>query len=442
MGMDYHSARREATWTGTRGDTAVLVIANTGGEAAKVALASSSGSRTVMVDPYQAQVVRLDAPADAGKQAMWAVLDSSSVPGDLRVTGFVAAAKGAPRLIRFYDPSAVKQPHLYATRMRVANARGDLALKNTSALPVTAHAAFLDSETGQPLFELTPVTLGPNAARTVDLRAAMASLAGSASSDAVAVRVESNGPAGALIGSLYVEDRPTGTLFDVPLRDSGTARSSTGSYPWRLDGDYETRVVDHQCRRGAGEVRGAHRVRRRRAGAGSARAGGGRVGHVRSARVARPAAMKDGTGRTLARGTDHGRFIWSVYGGGQSARLVGRAEVISARRGVSSSYSCGQCCPDSFVVGDISPFQQTVGVAGNASYTVTIRQNCYGQQYQMNIWAGSWNVDIPSVASVATQTYGVGRLSGNAAGETPLAGTGAPNGGRPTSKIASSTRSE
>ena len=138
MGMDFHSSRREATWTSTPGESAILVLANTAGEPTKVTIASSSESRTVVMDPYQAELVRLEVPVpgkgDTGKQAMWAVIDSTGVPADLRVTGFVSPTAGAPRLIRFYDPSAVKQPHLYATRMRVTNARGDLALKNTSAV--------------------------------------------------------------------------------------------------------------------------------------------------------------------------------------------------------------------------------------------------------------------------------------------------------------------
>ena len=81
------------------GETAILVLANTAGEPAKVTIASSSGSRTVVVDPYQAQLVRLEVPVpagDTGKQAMWAVIDSTGVPADLRVTGFVSAA-GARR---------------------------------------------------------------------------------------------------------------------------------------------------------------------------------------------------------------------------------------------------------------------------------------------------------------------------------------------------------
>jgi hypothetical protein len=425
MSPDFHSSRREATWTSTAGEDAVLVIANAGGYPAQVAITSSYGARTVSIDPYQAELVRLDATEGTspvkGAQAMWAAIDSGGVPGDLRVTGFVPGNNAAARLIRFYDPSAVKQPHLFATGMRVANTRGDLALKNTSSMPVTAHAEFLDNESGQTLLDLPSVTLGPNDARTIDLRAAMASLAESAGRDAVSVRVESNGAAGALIGSLYVHDVKKGTLFDVPLRDSGAARSATGSYPWRIDGDYETRVSITN----AGTVPAKFVAR-------IAYVGGELVFNpfelaaAASAtfdlRTLRNQRRKDGVGQTLPPGADHGRFIWTVFQGGQSARLIGRAEIVSARHGVSSSYSCGQCCPDSFVYGDLSPFQRDLELGQSSTYTIVGGyQNCYGQQYTLNIWPNfPWSVWDPSVASVYTQTYGVGRVTGDSGGETDL----------------------
>ncbi len=426
MGMDFHSARREATWTSTPGESAILVLANTAGEPTKVTIASSSGSSTVVVDPYQAQLVRLEVPVpgkgDTGKQAMWAVIDSTGVPADLRVTGFVSTDRGAPRLIRFYDPSAVKQPHLYATRMRVTNASGDLALKNTSALPITARAAFLDGESGQILYELPPVSLGPKVARTIDLGAAMAVLAGSTGAEPVSVRVESTGPVGALIGSLYVHDTKIGTPFDVPLRDSGAARSSTGSYPWRIDGDYETRASITN----AGTVTAQFVARIALDGDGELVFGPRELAPGASAtfdlRALRDQGIKDAKGRALPPGAERGRFIWTILTSGQSARLVGRAEVTSTKLGVSSSYSCGQCCPDSWLFSTISPYQQSMSVGSSAAYTIVgYWESCYHQQWSMNISPYGWNVNAPGVASLASQ-YPGGHATGQGEGTTDFAG--------------------
>ena len=426
MTMDFKTLRREATWTAARGESAVLVLANTGDAPIDVQIASSYRTSNVKVGAYQSRLVRLQEPAiqfgEHERRAMWAAVESTGAPGDLRVTGFVTSEHGAPRLIRFYDPGGVKQSYLYATRMRVKNAMGDMALKNTSVEPVSAWAQFLDTDSGQVLLELGPVTLEPNAAQTIDLRAAMASLSASVQTGAVSVRVESNGPPGSLIGSLYTYDTKTATQFDVPLRDSGAARSSTGSYPWRIDDDYETRVsitnagstVAQFVARIAYDSGGELVFKARELAPGASA--------TFDLRLLRDQGTKDGKGNALPRGAKQGRFIWTVINSGQSARLVGRAEVTSVRLGVSSSYSCGQCCPDSWLFSTISPYEQSMLMGNSASYTIVgYWENCYHSQWSMTIAPYGWNVYTPDVASLATESSG-GRATGEWEGATDFGG--------------------
>jgi hypothetical protein len=56
------------------------------------------------------------------------------------------------------------------------------------------------------------------------------------------VRVINSGLPGSLIGALYSQNRTTDITYEVPLRDSGPPRASTGGYPVRLDDDYSTIV--------------------------------------------------------------------------------------------------------------------------------------------------------------------------------------------------------
>jgi hypothetical protein len=164
-------------------------------------------------------------------------------------------------------------------------------------------------------------------------------------------------------------DQTTGLPLDVPLRDSGAARSSTGSYPWRIDDDYQTRVSITNV--GPAPAKFVARI---------AYPGGELVFDARELAVGASATFdlralrdqqrKDRVGRALPRTAAQGRFMWTVYGSRQSARLVGRAEMVSARQRVSSSYSCGQCCPDSFLSAEILPFETSVGVSSSASFTI------------------------------------------------------------------------
>ena len=236
------------------------------------------------------------------------------------------------------------------------------------------------------------------------------------------MRVDNTGPIGALIGSLYVHDTKIGTPFDVPLRDSGAARSSTGSYPWRIDGDYETRASITN----AGTVTAQFVARIAYDGDGELVFGPRELAPGASAtfdlRALRDQGTKDAKGRALPPGAERGRFIWTILTSGQSARLVGRAEVTSTKLGVSSSYSCGQCCPDSWLFSTISPYQQSMSVGSSAAYTIVgYWENCYHQQWSMNISPYGWNVNAPSVASLASQ-YPGGRATGQGDGTTDFAG--------------------
>lgn len=424
MTMDFKSNRLEATWTGSDDDDTVLVLANTAGQQIDVRLSSAVGPTTVKLGAYKSRLVKLHSARDiVGRRAMWVVMESNGLPGDLRATGFAAHRGAPPRLIRFYDPDAVLQPHLFGTRMRVAGASGDLALKNTTNEPLVARAQFLDPESGRTLFELSPTNLSANGATTVDLAPVIAKLQRQGNPDTVGVRVESNGPVGGLIGALYMRDISTGLLFDVPLRDSGQARKSTGSYPWRIDDDYET----HVSITNAGSIPATFVIRIGYDGGGELVfnpmelvSGASATFDVRAIRDSR---VKDWRGHALPPTATRGRFMWTVHGSGASARLIGRAEVVSANAGVTSSYSCGQCCPDSFVVGSISPFQVSMPVGGNGTYDVLgTYQTCNGSQYSLPESA-SWNVAFPDVASVTTPTNGQGLATGLSSGTTDVAGS-------------------
>ena len=422
MGMDFKSSRLEGAWKVTKQDASMLALTNVTAAPLDVYVDSAAErGGAIRLKPYQSRLIRLEHPEHSAHSgfAQWVALRSSGEPGALRATGVISSPKQHSRLIRLYDPDASQQPHLFATLMRTRNVIGDITLKNTSDLQITALPTFLDPDTGQVVFEMESLTLAPGAAQSLSLEKAVEVLARTNKLQEVGVRVESDGPNGALIGSIYLDDLATGIPFDVPLRDSGPARKSTGSYPWRLDGDYETVVSITN----AGLITATFVAR-------VFHAGGELVFSPRalapgaSARIdlkaLRNEHVKDQNGQTLPLTATSGRFMWSVLGGGQAARLVGRAEIVSKSAGVSSSYSCGQCCPDSFRWGLVTPGSQSLVVDSTNSYTITGQyENCYNSGYSLNVWPW-WNVQYSNVASIYTENWGLGRVSGNDAGDSDL----------------------
>jgi len=85
---------------------------------------------------------------------------------------------------------------------------------------------------------------------------------------------------------------------------------------------------------------------------------------------------------------------------------------VSRANRVSSSYSCGQCCPDSFAYGTVTPFETIFGVGqSDLLYVEEVMQNCYGSRYGQPAWP-DWSVDQPWIASFTTENWGVARTTG------------------------------
>jgi hypothetical protein len=147
-------------------------------------------------------------------------------------------------VIRFYDATRAKQPHLFANGLRLAGLTPHMVLKNTTAALITAVPKFIPIQgvaASEPV-ELPRVELRPNETVEVDLAPLSHAVQNRQDLDVVSVEVNNSGSPGSLIGSLYAINRRTRINYEVPLRDSGPARTMTGSYPWKIGQDYTTVV--------------------------------------------------------------------------------------------------------------------------------------------------------------------------------------------------------
>jgi hypothetical protein len=105
-------------------------------------------------------------------------------------------------------------------------------LKNTADADITTVPRFYSAEgaSGHQI-ELAPVTLKAQESVEVDLRGLLAAAAARTDLETTSVQVDNTGAPGSLIGALYSTNNTTHLTYDVPLRDSGRMRNSTGSYP-------------------------------------------------------------------------------------------------------------------------------------------------------------------------------------------------------------------
>jgi hypothetical protein len=274
-----------------------------------------------------------------------------------------------------------------------------MVLRNTSASVVTARSRFLDGAGGT-IAELLPQTISPHEDLEVDLSPLITA---SASTDpgSVGVQVLNDGAPGSLIGALYSQSRTKNLTYDIPLRDSGTPRSSTGAYPVRLDGDYTTilSITNVSDRKGKFVLQINYGDNQKyELGLLTPNPGETKTYDLRRLRDDQ---TPDREGNPFPRNLTVGQVRWSMLGNG-SVPLFGRVAIASLKETVSSSYSCIMCCPNSFSAGRIDPnYIPLFRGNGQQVHTQEQERDCYGNIYGWyDVDANNWSSSDTTVADV------------------------------------------
>jgi hypothetical protein len=226
------------------------------------------------------------------------------------------------------DTQNVAQPNLYATNFRLKRANPRMLLRNTGTETIAAIPRFLPVS-GDPtsFVDLPSVSLRPNEIADVDLAPLQGAVFGRSDFDEVSIQVLNNGSPGSLIGSLNGQDTTKRMTYDVPLRDIGAIRNSTGTYPWRLDHDLSTVVSITNIAPMPSEAvvqinypGGPYLLNPRRLAAGETA--------IFDLKKIRDQGIPDRNGRTIPLSVTGGQFKWFIHGAG-SGRLIGRAEMLT-----------------------------------------------------------------------------------------------------------------
>jgi len=108
-------------------------------------------------------------------------------------------------------------------------------------------------------------------------------------------------------------------------------------------------------------------------------------------RQIRDRQIPDRNGHTIPTSVTGGQFRWYIHSGGH---LIGRAEMLSLARGISSSYSCGIPCPPHYSHGYIDPEPADVDVGDSQGVSVVeIDVDSYSNEY------GPYSATVDSASS-------------------------------------------
>ncbi|MGI9106433.1 MAG: IPT/TIG domain-containing protein [Pyrinomonadaceae bacterium] len=422
---------QEAVWWMPEKGTAIIALGNSSDTAIHTSIQYSNGeSQDVNIAPFATEYIRrkagegeeITSQAEGGAEAV--KLITAGPAGSLRAVGVVTSNnRQFASSIRFYDPQAAVQANLFATNLRLKDALPRMVLRNTSSTSVSAQPRFRPTggEDGR-VVQLPALTLKPYDVVEVDLRPLINASMSRRDLNSVSVQVVSTGAPGSLIGALNSTDLENRISYDVPLRDSGRNRSLTGSYPWRVDRDYTTIVtisnVGEQPAKFHVDVRyagGSYYLPPRELAIGETA--------TFDLRQMQAEQKPDHKGSKIPQSLKSGQFHWSVAATPGAPKLIGRAEVVSVSKRVSSSYSCPVCCPDSGPFGGFNGGSPLL-IDGFQARTASGEYiDCYsnvtysGPLNMASIWVLNTNIASSSQSSgTSTMVHALG------AGQTSLNG--------------------
>jgi len=396
---EVHSDTYQAVWWVPEKSEAIVALGNITDTATSASVAFGSGrTRTVNLPPHATELVRDEHSRLEGTESV--VINVTGAPGSVIPTGLITSKDGSfNSVIRFYDPTKARQSNLYANGFRVTGNTSHMVLKNTSASSIAVVPKFvpLSGEAGGP-FTLSQVVLAPNAEAEVDLKPLMRASRRRHELDIVSVEIPNYAGPGSIIGSLYGINDTTGTNYDIPLRDSGLVRTMTGSYPWKIADDfttvaYITNISDQQAEF-IGQINfdGGHFVidPRKLAPGETAVFDFEKIRHDQEA---------DNAGTRLPLDASLGQFKWAIHGvTNGKLLLIGRAEMVSRSKHISTSYSCNDPCPP-YLVGWLDGLDTPIIINGTTSTSAWQTAN-YDSGYNMGPYSvpADWSIDSSAIS--------------------------------------------
>lgn len=344
-------------------------------------------------------------------------INHSGVKGGLLARAMVEEpATGYSDVIEFSDPGRAKTSKLNGAGLRigevagynltqavVAHNIGDTSTALTGRIPYTRS----DGKAG--VVTLAAMRLAPGEVRELEIATAL-KRSGVTAVAAAGLELEYTGEPGSIVVSARSVSRNGTQVFRIPLGDAELS-SSTGIYPWSLEGNSSPVVYIKNVVSTSREYTMS-----------LAFEGGEYVFGIKTLAAGQTAALDlralrdhqvpDINGKTIPLYVTAGKAHWSMRGQLQHS-FVGRLEQVDLVEGISFTAACGVCCPSSFSNAFIDPSSVIGAVGGSTQFTIRERDvDCFGNPssyYPVNAFWFSTNTSVATVnSSGGAAAVGVG----------------------------------
>jgi hypothetical protein len=316
-------------------------------------------------------------------------------------------ANGYSSVMNFTDPTTPLSSRLNGGGLRIGSIGTDdlkpiVVARNigTETTTVSGKIPYTDAN-GEVAFVTIPaIQIAPGKTKHINLRQEIQAANIPASVTFAGIDLEySTAPGTVLMNALSVSQSGQ-HVFQVPLLDPERLPSSAGGFPWKVDGDYTTVIF----------VKNESDVPKKYIANLTYEGGTYSLG-VRELKPwqtvmvdfkqLRDTQTPDLRGHIIPLNVERGQTSWTMFGT-TNKKMSGRSEQVNTVIGISSTYACYNCCPDSYVIDGVIPGTTEEEVGGTITYLMdTHLETCYGVQDSIPIYGQGW---LTSNASVATIT--------------------------------------
>jgi hypothetical protein len=345
-------------------------------------------------------------------------------PGAVIARGMIGdAARGYSAVVELTDPQNAKTTKLHGAGLRLGRVADEeltpiVVARNTGTTPtvVTGRVPYTTNLDGQWTLDLPALRLGPGETKLVDTAALVRRSRTRPYIASAGVEFEYTGAAGQVVMAALSVSQSGRQVYRVPLLNPAALPSATGGYPWSIEGDSATVVYIKNV------TDRPQQYSLQLTFAGGVYAPGLQTVETGQTvaldvRALRDHQVPDAEGRTIPPKVPRGQVSWSVVGADRLG-LIGRAEQADVVGGLSSSYACVNCCPDSFNGGWCDP-PSVSGYPTETTQFTAFQQNrdCFGNLLAPFSIYATWTSLNPSVATVDS---GSGFTTAQAAGSTTI----------------------
>jgi hypothetical protein len=316
---------------------------------------------------------------------------------------------GYSSIVGFVDPTTAGSSKLNGAGLRVGKIGTDklepvLAVRNISSEPsvIKVKIPYTDVS-GEVEYAIEPdIELLPLRSKTIRLWEILERANLPDSVAYTGLEVEYTTAPGTVVMNAQSVSKSGKQVFQLPLLDPLKLPSSAGGFPWKTDDNYTTIVY----------IKNESDLEREYI-AKLTFDGGDYVLRVEKLKPGQTVAVDfkefrdkqvpDVMGRLIPLEVTQGQASWSMRRGPNKG-MTGRSEQVNIKKGVSSTYACYNCCPDSqWNTGTTFPEFVNTETGGEQLYLVAVdTTNCYGQPSSTSLPGYNF---VSSNVPVATVTY-------------------------------------